>query len=145
MEDDEYEETKQETLDQLKEFQESLNHLVEGNVSLVDEIGSMQLAIQAAVSQAFKTPEVIRLFAKREPGQLRERIAGEQPNAVKCVCLCVCVCVCVCFSACLRTHVCQCVCILNALVRYHGCIGVLWLGRAGQASLNWRDLKRCCC
>ena len=96
MDDDEYEETKQETLDQLKEFQESLNHLVEGNVSLVDEIGSMQLAIQAAVSQAFKTPEVIRLFAKREPGQLRERIAGEQPNAVKCVCLCVCVCVCVC-------------------------------------------------
>ena len=36
-------------------------------------------AIQAAVSNAFKTPEVIRLFAKREPGQLRERLAGMPP------------------------------------------------------------------
>merc|ERR1711991_912489 len=44
-------------------------------MSLVDQFGAMQLAIQAAVSDAFKTPEVIRLFAKREPGQLRERLA----------------------------------------------------------------------
>jgi hypothetical protein len=32
-------------------------------------------AIQAAVSNAFQTPEVIRLFAKREPGQLRTRLS----------------------------------------------------------------------
>jgi len=32
-------------------------------------------AIQAAVSEAFRTPEVIRLFAKKQPGQLRERLA----------------------------------------------------------------------
>lgn len=32
-------------------------------------------AIQAAISQAFKTPEVIRLFAKKQPGQLRTRLA----------------------------------------------------------------------
>ncbi|EGD73186.1 LZIC protein [Salpingoeca rosetta] len=75
LDDDEYEETKQDTIEQLKEFQESLSKLTEGNMSLVDNIGAMQLAIQAAVSEAFKTPEVIRLFAKREPGQLRERIA----------------------------------------------------------------------
>lgn len=31
-------------------------------------------AIQAAISQAFKTPEVIKLFAKKEPGQLRTRL-----------------------------------------------------------------------
>lgn len=31
-------------------------------------------AIQAAVSEAFKTPEVIKLFAKKEPGQLRDRL-----------------------------------------------------------------------
>eukprot|EP00051_Salpingoeca_urceolata_P009598 m.116344 g.116344 ORF g.116344 m.116344 type:complete len:190 (+) comp16376_c0_seq5:1334-1903(+) len=75
LEDDEYEETKAETLDQLQEFKESLSKLAAGNMSLVDELGSMQLAIQAAVSQAFKTPEVIRLFAKREPGQLRSRLS----------------------------------------------------------------------
>lgn len=72
---DEYEETRNETMDQLKEFQQSLNKLAKGNMSLVDDIGSMQLAIQAAVSQAFKTPQVIRWFAKREPGQLRERLS----------------------------------------------------------------------
>ena len=32
-------------------------------------------AIQAAISQAFKTPEVIKLFAKKQPGQLRQRLA----------------------------------------------------------------------
>lgn len=32
-------------------------------------------AIQAAISQAFKTPEVIRLFGRREPKQLRERLS----------------------------------------------------------------------
>jgi hypothetical protein len=32
-------------------------------------------AIQAAISSAFKTPEVIRLFAKKQPGQLRQRLA----------------------------------------------------------------------
>lgn len=37
-------------------------------------------AIQAAISQAFKTPEVIRLFAKKQPGQLRTRL-GEVRNA----------------------------------------------------------------
>ena len=31
-------------------------------------------AIQAAISDAFKTPEVIRLFAKKQPGQLRQRL-----------------------------------------------------------------------
>lgn len=36
---------------------------------------SCHQAIQAAVSNAFKTPEVIRLFAKREPGELRSRLS----------------------------------------------------------------------
>ena len=34
------------------------------------------------MSQAFKTPEVIRMFAKREPGQLRARI-GEMDRDAK--------------------------------------------------------------
>lgn len=32
-------------------------------------------AIQAAISQAFQTPEVIRLFAKKQPDQLRTKLA----------------------------------------------------------------------
>ncbi|XP_076091503.1 protein LZIC-like isoform X2 [Mytilus galloprovincialis] len=74
LEDEEYEETKNETIDQLKEFKDSLDKMTKGNVSLVDELNGMQLAIQAAISQAFKTPEVIRLFAKKQPGQLRQRL-----------------------------------------------------------------------
>lgn len=72
---DEYEETKKETIEQLKEFKESLDKMVGGDLSLVDDLNSMQLAIQAAISEAFKTPEVIRLFAKKQPGQLRERLS----------------------------------------------------------------------
>ncbi|XP_022342789.1 protein LZIC-like [Crassostrea virginica] len=72
---DEYEETKQETMDQLSEFKESLDNMVGGNLSLVDQLNGMQLAIQAAISKAFKTPEVIRMFAKKQPGQLRQRLA----------------------------------------------------------------------
>ncbi|MEJ1272460.1 leucine zipper and CTNNBIP1 domain containing [Cricetulus griseus] len=72
---DEYEETKKETLEQLSEFHDSLKKIMSGNMTLVDELSGMQLAIQAAISQAFKTPEVIRLFAKKQPGQLRTRLA----------------------------------------------------------------------
>uniref|UniRef100_A0A0B6Y8Z4 Beta-catenin-interacting ICAT domain-containing protein n=1 Tax=Arion vulgaris TaxID=1028688 RepID=A0A0B6Y8Z4_9EUPU len=75
LEPEEYEETKNETVEQLKEFQANLNKMMQGNLSLVDELSGMQLAIQAAISDAFKTPEVIRLFAKKQPGQLRTRLA----------------------------------------------------------------------
>lgn len=40
---DEYEETKQETMDQLTEFKESLDNMVGGNLSLVDQLSGMQL------------------------------------------------------------------------------------------------------
>lgn len=72
---EEYTETKQETLDQLKELNASLSKLKEGNLSLIDEVNSIQLAIQAAISQAFQTPEVIQMFAKKQQPQLRQRLA----------------------------------------------------------------------
>ena len=43
LDDDEYEETKKETLEQLKEFKDTLDKFAAGNVTLVDEISSMQL------------------------------------------------------------------------------------------------------
>eukprot|EP00112_Aurelia_sp_Birch-Aquarium-sp1_P007881 Seg186.5 transcript_id=Seg186.5/GoldUCD/mRNA.D3Y31 product="Protein LZIC" protein_id=Seg186.5/GoldUCD/D3Y31 len=78
LDEDEYEETKTETLEQLKEFEQTLKKMAAGNVTLVDQLNSMQLAIQAAISEAFKTPEVIKLFAKKQPGQLRQRLADLQ-------------------------------------------------------------------
>lgn len=43
LDEDEYEETKKETLEQLKEFKDALDKFAAGNVTLVDEISSMQL------------------------------------------------------------------------------------------------------
>ena len=43
LEPDEYEETRSETLDQLKDFNESLSKMKEGNISLVDELNRIQL------------------------------------------------------------------------------------------------------
>jgi len=76
MDEAEYSEMKRETLDQMKEFNATLKKTMAGDVTLVDELGSIQLAIQAAVSQAFKTPEVIKMFAKKQPELLRQRLAG---------------------------------------------------------------------
>lgn len=87
--------TKKDTIAQLKQFDAQLKKMVQGNMGLVTELASYQLAIQvrtlyhlliskipsitcsfnsplfffhkAAVSSAFQTPEVIRAFAKREP------------------------------------------------------------------------------
>lgn len=74
LDDEEYEITRRETMEQMEEFEQTLTKLTSGNLSLVNELGSIRLAIQAAVSQAFKTPEVIKLFAKKEPQALRERL-----------------------------------------------------------------------
>src|SRR3990167_696851 len=82
LEPEEYEDTRQETLAQLRQFQATLEKMTSGDNGLVSKLGSVQLAIQAAVSEAFKTPEVIKLFAKKEPGQLRDRL-NELKVAVK--------------------------------------------------------------
>ncbi|MGH0168547.1 UNVERIFIED_CONTAM: hypothetical protein FKN15_054908 [Acipenser sinensis] len=90
LDEEEYEETKKETLEQLNEFSESLNKIMSGDMTLVDELSGMQLTIQAAISQAFKTPEVIQMFTKKQPSQLRTRLAemdrdvmvGQLPRSV---------------------------------------------------------------
>ena len=95
LDDEEYEETKKETFEQLDEFGKSLERMKMGNVTLIDNLNAMQLvintwflmgsivvlicellsqAIQAAISEAFKTPEVIRMFAKKQPDQLRVKL-----------------------------------------------------------------------
>ena len=74
----EYNDTKEETLEQLKEFNDRLSKMISGNMTLVDQLGLMQLATQAAISEAFSTPEVIRMFARREPGQLRQRLSERE-------------------------------------------------------------------
>lgn len=43
MSEEEYNETKEETLDQLKELNESLTKMKEGNLSLIDEVNRLFL------------------------------------------------------------------------------------------------------
>ncbi|CAD1472029.1 unnamed protein product [Heterotrigona itama] len=69
-----YEEAMQLTKEDLQEFNGSLQRMISGDTTLVDQLGAIQLAIQAAISEAFKTPAVIRMFGKRETSQLRERL-----------------------------------------------------------------------
>jgi len=43
-------------------------------MTLVSELGQLKLALRAAISNAFQTPEVIKSFAAREPATLRKRL-----------------------------------------------------------------------
>jgi hypothetical protein len=53
----------------------------------------MRLAIQGAISEAFKTPEVIKMFANKQPAQLRMKFeqlyvsCHRMCSLVKCVVL----------------------------------------------------------
>jgi murein L,D-transpeptidase YcbB/YkuD len=74
LEKEEYDETLADTKQQLVEFKEALDKITEGDVTLMDALSRMRVAIQAAISDAFKTPEVVAMFMKKEPGQLRQRL-----------------------------------------------------------------------
>jgi hypothetical protein len=54
---------KQETIEQMEEFEKTLSKLTSGDMSLMNELGKMRLAMQLSVSEAFQTPEVISMFA----------------------------------------------------------------------------------
>lgn len=71
---DEMEQLKRETLDELRHFQDSLQRMVDGDMTLVSSLAAVQMAVRAAISEAFRTPEVIRLFAANEPAALRRRL-----------------------------------------------------------------------
>lgn len=71
LEEGEYEETKTETLSQLAEFSSSLERAAAGDMTLTDQLTAVKLATQQAISNAFRTPEVMQMFAKQEPAQLR--------------------------------------------------------------------------
>lgn len=59
----------------MQEFDAQLKRMMDGDISLVSELGQFKLALRAAISNAFSTPEVIKSFAAREPATLRQRLA----------------------------------------------------------------------
>uniref|UniRef100_A0A6B2LLF5 Beta-catenin-interacting ICAT domain-containing protein n=1 Tax=Arcella intermedia TaxID=1963864 RepID=A0A6B2LLF5_9EUKA len=77
----EYKAMREETMVQLKEVQQNLNSMLKGDMTLVSEMNAVQLAIQATISEAYKTPEVIKMFANKNTVQLRQRYANLQRDA----------------------------------------------------------------
>ena len=71
---DEIRETRSETMEELKEFRDSLDRMVAGDMTLMTELGAMRLAIMAAINEAFKTPDVIRMFSSRRTDELRSHL-----------------------------------------------------------------------
>ncbi|PAV87715.1 hypothetical protein WR25_03754 [Diploscapter pachys] len=74
LEESEYEELRKDTIDQLQELNTTLEKMQEGDMTLIDNITASKLAIRAAISNAFRTPEILALFARRQPAQLRQRL-----------------------------------------------------------------------
>jgi len=74
LEEEEYNFMKQDTILQMQEFEKQLDKWKSGDISLIDEINRIQIAIRQAVSESFKTPDVIQMFASKQPQQLRSRL-----------------------------------------------------------------------
>jgi len=72
---EEYLEIKQETLNQLKEFQQSLEDIIQNDNLLRNEIDSYRMAVRAACLQAFKTPEIIKMFAEKNSEQCNKKLS----------------------------------------------------------------------
>ena len=53
LEEEEYSDMREDTLEQVEEFQASLTKLSSGDLGLVDSLSAMQLAIQGAISQVW--------------------------------------------------------------------------------------------
>ena len=65
-----------ETREQMGAFSAQLERMTREDVKLEDELGAMKAAVRAAIADAFKTPEVIRMFALQQPERLRDRLAA---------------------------------------------------------------------
>lgn len=72
---EEYTEEREETMAQLRDFQAFLDQMLAGNMTLVDELGAAQQAIQAAIAQAVKSSDAAGHFANKSASQLRSRLA----------------------------------------------------------------------
>jgi hypothetical protein len=68
-------EIKSDTMEELNQFRDNLDRMIAGNMTLMDHLGAVRMAAMAAINEAFKTPDIIRLFSHRETEQLRASLA----------------------------------------------------------------------
>ncbi|KHN86105.1 Protein LZIC [Toxocara canis] len=53
---------------------ETLDRMQCGDVTLIDQMTATRIAIRAAISEAFRTPEIVAIFAKKQPALLRQKL-----------------------------------------------------------------------
>ncbi|MCP9264387.1 Protein LZIC [Dirofilaria immitis] len=82
LDNDEYLEMKNDTVEQLKELERTLDRIKCGDVSLIDQLTATKMAVQSAISEAFKTPEII------ETERILRKISNEAFKAKKLEILC---------------------------------------------------------
>ena len=71
---EEIRETRSETMEELHEFQQNLDRMMAGDMTLLDELSAVRMATMAAINEAFKTPDIIRMFGARQTEELRARL-----------------------------------------------------------------------
>lgn len=81
LEDDEYIETKRDTLEQMEEFDAQLRALMDGDMSLVSALGQVKLALRAAIAGAVQADDAKRSFARKEAAALRTRLRNLAQDA----------------------------------------------------------------
>lgn len=71
---EEIRETRSETMEELNEFKDNLERMTAGDMTLMDQLSAVRLATMAAINEAFKTPDIIRMFSTRQTEQLRSSL-----------------------------------------------------------------------
>eukprot|EP01039_Chlorochromonas_danica_P008288 gene8288-9138_t len=74
LDEEEYQTTRKETIEQLEEFEQSLKKMLTGNMTLIDQVNAAQLAIQTAIRNA-DSAEILKMFVKKENGSLRTKLS----------------------------------------------------------------------
>ncbi|KAK5968488.1 hypothetical protein GCK32_006905 [Trichostrongylus colubriformis] len=73
----EYEELKTETMEELQDLSRTLEKMTGGSITVIDNLTATRMAVRAAISQAFRTPEIVALFARKQPAALRQKLIVE--------------------------------------------------------------------
>lgn len=63
-------------MDQIKEFQETLDRLQKGDTTLESKVSQMRNEIKNAIRTAFKTTEMIKMFVEQDSHELLIQLAG---------------------------------------------------------------------
>ncbi|GAB0100960.1 Beta-catenin-interacting ICAT domain [Sergentomyia squamirostris] len=74
LDEDEFEAMKEETVDQIKEFNERLERMNQGDVTLDTKLSQMKKSIRKAIATSFNTVEMIKMFGEQNATDLEKQL-----------------------------------------------------------------------